>query len=44
MKKTYQNRVVNQFNKIFFKIIFRRCTLTSVDVDVVFQPWWLIKQ
>ena len=30
--------------KFFSKTIFRSCTLTSVEVDVVFQPWWLIKQ
>ena len=35
--------IVHQLKEIFFKIIFRGCTLRSVEVDVVFQPWQLIK-
>ena len=40
LKKTYQKL---QLKEIFFKVIFCSFTLTSVEVDVVFQPWWLIE-
>ena len=39
-----KDRVVYQLEEIFFKIIFCSCTLASVEVDVVFQPWRLIEQ
>ena len=38
-----KDRAVHQLQIVFFKIIFSSCTLMNVEVDVVFQPWWLIK-
>ena len=47
-KQTYkgltQDRVVHHLKKIYFKIIFYSCILTSDEADVVFQAWWLIEQ
>ena len=43
-KRFTKDRVVQQLEEIFFKFIFRSCMFTSVEVDVVFEPWWLIKQ
>ena len=30
--------------KSFSKPFFRSCTLTSVEVDLVFQPWQLVER
>ena len=44
IKGLTKDHVVHQLKEIFFKIIFCSCTLTSVVVDEVFQPWRLIEQ
>ena len=42
-KRLTKDSVAHQLKEIFFEIIFRSCPLTSVEVDVVFQPWRLIE-
>ena len=42
LKKTYHRLICS--SQIFFKIVFPSCSLTVVEVDVVFQPWWLIER
>ena len=39
IKRLTKDRVVHKDKEIFLKIIFGSCTLTSVEFDVVFQPW-----
>jgi len=36
-------RVVHEFEKILFKLVRRRLTLTGVEVDVGLQPWRLLE-
>ena len=43
-KRLSKDRVVHQFKEIFFKIIFCSGRLTSVEVDVAYQPWQSIER